>query len=281
MDELGVHAKKGLGQHFLVEPKYVRIALDAAELTSDDHVLEVGGGLGVLSIPLSHMAGKLTIIERDPMLADFLISQFEEDSNVQVVKGDALRIDLPRVDKCVSNIPYQISSPLLERLISADVGLSVLMIQKEFAERMEERPGSSDYSRLSLKASVLDVKTICRVPPRAFLPPPRVDSALVRWVINTERMSRWRELVSAEDFARLLFSMKNKTIGAIVSTRLSKARRRQAINIASEDLKLPEEIKRIRPRNLGFDEFEQVVCEMQTRLAEVDTEWHSWFFPTD
>ena len=176
LSSMGASARKALGQHFLVEPKYVRIAVDSADIGQEDHVLEVGGGLGVLSIPLSTRAGKLTVIEKDKAMAGFLKTQLTDKPGVNVTHADALKIDLPDVDKCVSNIPYQISSPLLHRLLTMRVPTCVLMLQRDFAERMVLDPGSKGYSRLSLRCSVLDINLLAKVPPRAFDPCARSET---------------------------------------------------------------------------------------------------------
>lgn len=165
-----------LGQHFLRDVRYAERAIDAADLRPEDTILEVGPGKGVLTRLLAARAARVIAIELDDALADALSIE-----RVEVVRGDAAQVPLPRFDACVSNLPYQISSPFLFRLLEQEFRVAVLMVQKEFADRLVAKPGGGDYGRLSVSAQRrADVEMVARVPPGAFDPPPRVDSALVR-----------------------------------------------------------------------------------------------------
>lgn len=167
-----------LGQHFLRDARFAQRAVDAADLTKDDIVLEVGPGKGVLTRLLAPRVGKLVAVEIDPALADGIARDLPE---VELIRGDAVLVDIPRFDACVSNLPYQISSPFLFRLLSRDFRVAVLLVQKEFADRLVAPPGSGDYGRLSVNAQRKAlVEIIAKVPPGAFDPPPKVDSALVK-----------------------------------------------------------------------------------------------------
>jgi len=165
-----------LGQHFLRDARYAERAVEAAELRPDDIVLEVGPGKGVLTRLLAPRVAKVVAIELDHELAAAL-----DVPDVELIEGDAAQVELPRFDACVSNLPYQISSPFLFRLLERDFRVAVLMVQKEFADRLVAKVGTGDYGRLSVNAqrrAELDI--IARVPPGAFDPPPQVDSAIVR-----------------------------------------------------------------------------------------------------
>jgi 16S rRNA (adenine1518-N6/adenine1519-N6)-dimethyltransferase len=164
-----------LGQHFLRDERYADLAVAAAKLTRGDVVLEVGPGRGVLTRRLAATGAHVVAIELDEALADAL-----DVPGVELVRGDAAQVELPRFTACVSNLPYQISSPFLFRLLERDFRVAVLLVQKEFADRLVARPGSRDYGRLSVSAARrADVAFLARVPPGAFAPPPRVESALV------------------------------------------------------------------------------------------------------
>jgi 16S rRNA (adenine1518-N6/adenine1519-N6)-dimethyltransferase len=167
-----------LGQHFLRDVRYAERAIEAAELAPTDTVLEVGPGKGVLTRRLAARVTKVVAVELDAALADALAA--EAIPNVELVRGDAVQVDIPAFDACVSNLPYQISSPFLFRLLERDFRVAVLLVQKEFADRLVAEPRTGDYGRLSVNAQrKADVRMIARVPPGAFDPPPRVDSALV------------------------------------------------------------------------------------------------------
>lgn len=148
-----------------------------ARIGPSDTVLEIGPGLGVLTRPLAERAKRVVAIESDRRLAAFLQRELP---TVEVIPGDALKVEWPAFDAMVSNLPYQISSPLTFRLLERAFDRAVLMYQWEFARRIIAKPGTPDYSRLTVgvyrRASAEIVE---RVPRNAFHPQPRVDSALV------------------------------------------------------------------------------------------------------
>lgn len=167
-----------LGQHFLRDVRYAERAVEAAGLRQDDVVLEVGPGKGVLTRLLAPRVARVVAVEIDEALADLV--EGAALPNVELVRGDAVKVDLPPFTACVSNLPYQISSPFLFRLLARDFRVAVLLVQKEFADRLVAKPDTSDYGRLSVNAQRrAEVRILARVPPGAFDPPPRVDSALV------------------------------------------------------------------------------------------------------
>ena len=169
-----------LGQHFLRATQYADRAVDEAGPFPTDTVLEVGPGEGVLTQRLVKRCAKLVAIEIDPDLADGIAQAFPQ---VELLRGDAVQVPWPRFDACVSNLPYQISSPFLFRLLATDFRVAVLLVQKEFADRLVAKPRTGDYGRLSVNAQRrADVTILAKVPPGAFDPPPRVDSALVKIV---------------------------------------------------------------------------------------------------
>lgn len=171
--------RQPLGQHFLRDVRYAERAVDEADLRHGETVLEVGPGKGVLTKLLAPRVRKVVAIELDPALADHV--EAAGMPNVEVVRGDAVQVDLPPFDACVSNLPYQISSPFLFRLLARDFRVAVLLVQKEFADRLVAKPDTGDYGRLSVNAQRrAHVRIVARVPPGAFDPPPKVDSALVR-----------------------------------------------------------------------------------------------------
>lgn len=176
--ELGVRPRKGLGQHFLVDGRVATRHVAHARVTSSDVVLEIGPGLGMLTRPLAERARRVVAIEADRRLAAYLRRELPD---VDVIEGDALEVPWPSFDVVASNLPYQLSSPLTFRLLDHPFDRAVLMYQWEFAKRMVAAPGSRDYSRLSVSVyrragcAILE-----RVPRSAFVPQPRVNSALVR-----------------------------------------------------------------------------------------------------
>jgi 16S rRNA (adenine1518-N6/adenine1519-N6)-dimethyltransferase len=172
-------------QHFLVDDRVLdRLPGYASDVDADrSHVLEVGGGTGALTDRLLAVADRVTVVEKDSDLAAFLREEFAdavESGRLTVVEGDALAVDLPQFTASVSNLPYGVSSEIVFRLLPEKRPL-VLMLQREFAERMAADAGTDEYGRLSVAAGhYADVEVVEPVPPEAFSPPPAVDSAVVR-----------------------------------------------------------------------------------------------------
>ena len=182
------------GQHWLVDQEVLGQIVRAAELTPADHVLEVGPGRGVLTEALlASPAGHVTAVELDRDLVAGLGQRFGADPRFTLISGDILTVPLPPVgppgpNKVVANIPYNITGPLLERLLGRlDRPLTppfqrlVLLVQREVGERLRAEAGSSAFSALSVRLQLLGtIQGVCPVPPRCFQPPPRVHSEVIR-----------------------------------------------------------------------------------------------------
>lgn len=178
LSSLGVRPSKGRGQHFLVDGRIAARHIRYADVKGADVVLEIGPGLGVLTAGLVERAKRVIAIESDRRFAEYLRRHLPA---AEIRHGDALKVEWPPFDVMVSNLPYQISSPLTFRLLATPFDRAVLMYQWEFAKRMVAPPGSADYSRLSVGVYVrASCGLLERVPRNAFHPQPKVDSALVR-----------------------------------------------------------------------------------------------------
>jgi 16S rRNA (adenine1518-N6/adenine1519-N6)-dimethyltransferase len=183
----GVRGDPWRDQHFLVDDRVLdRLPGYLPDDTDTAHLLEIGGGTGGLTDRLLSQVGeegRVTVIEKDSDLAAFLREEFADDvaaGRLDVVEGDALAVDLPAFTASVSNLPYGASSEFCFRLLPRGRPL-VLMLQREFAERMAAAPGDDDYGRLSVTAGhYADVEVVETVPPTAFDPRPAVESAVVR-----------------------------------------------------------------------------------------------------
>lgn len=178
LGQLGIRPSKGRGQHFLVDESVASRQVAHARVAPDEVVLEIGPGLGILTAVLAGRAKRVVAIESDGRFVRYLRDAIP---NVEVVHGDALRVEWPAFDVAVSNLPYRISSPLTFRLLERSFDRAVLMYQWEFAKRLVAAPGTADYSRLSVGAyRRAACELLERVPPHAFYPQPRVRSAVVR-----------------------------------------------------------------------------------------------------
>ena len=185
--ELGVAPRKALGQHFLVSHAILQHILQAAELSPDDVVVEVGPGLGVLTDEIARRVRRLITIELDRKIASCLTERYATSGNVEVVWDDARTVDYAALlgsattYKVVANLPYYAASPIIRRFLESQPKprLMVVTVQKEVAQNMTAHAG---------QMSLLSVATqfyahpliVCYVPPRAFHPAPRVSSAVMR-----------------------------------------------------------------------------------------------------
>ncbi|MFB6270188.1 MAG: 16S ribosomal RNA methyltransferase A [Halobacterium sp.] len=201
-------------QHFLVDDRVLDRIPTYAEAFDRSHVLEIGAGTGALTDRLLDVAGHVTTVERDREYASFLRVEFAAEidaGRLDVVQGDALDVEFPEYTCCVSNLPYGVSSEVTFRLLP-ERRPAVLMYQREFAERMAAESGTSDYGRLSVATQhYADVEVVETVPPEAFEPQPRVESAVVRL---TPRDPDY-EVADEEFFFRFvkaLFTQRRKTV---------------------------------------------------------------------
>lgn len=203
----GLHAKKSWGQNFLHDRNVVARIADAARLTRDDVVVEIGAGLGALTVALVERAGRVIAIERDRELAAVLRAELGDVQNLEIVEANALTLELTDVARgapvhVVGNLPYQISSPLLFRLLDQRAYLrrATLMFQRELAERIVAPPGSRVYGAPSvLVQHYANVTLTLTVGRGAFTPPPKVDSSVIQLTprADIDTPSGFAELVRA------------------------------------------------------------------------------------
>jgi len=211
-------AIKHLGQNFLIDPNIIRKIITLAELSLNDHVLEIGPGRGILTDALCHSAGSVTAIEIDPRLHAYLSERQAQFQNLSLVLGDAMTYPiehLPLGTIVVANLPYYLSTPLLFRLLEQHHRFTrlVLMLQNEVADRLVAKSGSSAYGVLSVMAQYsAEITKAFKVSPQCFRPRPDVDSAVV--LLRTkDRFEPTRE--NKDQFAaivRAAFAHRRKTL---------------------------------------------------------------------
>lgn len=207
-----MYAKRSLGQHFMVDESILRREVEYAEIESGDTVLEVGPGTGNLTKYLVPVSGNLYVIEKDRMLASLIRQRFP---GVNVLEGDALRVDWPDFDVMVSNIPYKISSPLTFRLLKHDFRTAVLTYQREFAERLVAGAGEPAYSRLSVMIHYrAEAELLEFIPKSAFRPMPKVESAVVRIRPRKKPPFSLKDEKMFDEVVRVLFASRRKTVRA-------------------------------------------------------------------
>ena len=188
----GFFIKKGYGQNFLIDPRIPAGLAEAAELTKNDTVFEIGPGIGTLTQYLAEKAGRVIALELDRKLEPVLAETLSGWDNITLLWGDVMKQDLPRLFaenavrtpvKVVANLPYYITTPILLRLFAYPGLFSdlTLMVQQEVGERMAASPGGKEYGALSLTVQYYaDPELALKVPSSAFLPQPKVSSVVMR-----------------------------------------------------------------------------------------------------
>ena len=246
--------KKRLGQNFTVNSDLLQRLVSHASLTKDDVVLEVGAGLGFLTHLLSRECKKVIAVEVDPKLVRILREQLHSLQNVELIGDDILKVSLPSFNKVVSAPPYSISSPLLFRLLERKFDWAVLILQKEFAERLAASVGTKDYGRLTVTISYrADVELLDSVPRNMFYPPPDVDSMLVRLKpreppFHVEDEETFFELV------RVLFTQRNKKVRNALIPFLYKHEitRKEAVELADSTIYSAMRVRELAPEDFGI-----------------------------
>ena len=211
--------QKSKGQHLLKNPMILSEIINKSGIKSTDTVLEIGPGTGNLTMLLLDAAKKVIAIELDPRMVAQLIKRVgvsPYQNKLQLIQGDVLKQKLPFFDLCVANIPYQISSPIVFKLLSHRplFRAAVLLIQREFAMRLIAKPGTEFYCRLSVNVQLLSkVDHIMKVSKKNFVPPPKVESSVVR--IEPIHPLPKINFLEWDGMLRICFSRKNKTLGAL------------------------------------------------------------------
>ncbi|KAI8367691.1 dimethyladenosine transferase [Radiomyces spectabilis] len=209
---------KDLGQHILKNPLVAQGIVDKANVVSSDTVLEVGPGTGNLTVKILAQAKKVVAVEMDPRLAAELQKRVHgtpEQRKLHIMLGDFMKTELPYFDVCISNTPYQISSPLVFKLLEHRplFRCAILMFQREFALRLVAKPGDELYCRLSVNVQLYaKVDHVMKVGKNNFRPPPQVESSVVR--LEPKNPPPPVDAKEFDGLLRILFTRKHKTIAA-------------------------------------------------------------------
>lgn len=208
-----------IGQHILKNPLVAEGIVDKADIKPSDTVLEVGPGTGNLTVRILEKARKVIAVEMDPRMAAELTKRVQGNpilqKKLEIMLGDVIKTELPYHDICISNTPYQISSPLVFKLLNQPrpPRVSILMFQREFALRLLARPGDALYCRLSVNVQMwAKVTHIMKVGKNNFRPPPQVESSVVR--IETKQPRPPVDFEEWDGLLRVCFVRKNRTIAA-------------------------------------------------------------------
>jgi 16S rRNA (adenine1518-N6/adenine1519-N6)-dimethyltransferase len=229
LNKYGMSAKKKFGQNFLIDSNVLDGIVEAAGVTKDDCVLEIGPGIGSLTQYLAEAAGKVVAVEIDKTLIPVLADTLSEYNNVTVINEDVLKVDIDaiiqkynngRPIKVVANLPYYITTPIVMKLFESGAPMEsmTVMVQKEVADRMVMGPGNKDYGSLSLAVGYYaEAKNVMDVAPSSFIPQPGVGSA----VVHLKRYQKPAVEVADEKYMfeiiRTAFNQRRKTLSNALS----------------------------------------------------------------
>lgn len=265
MDKYHITANKNLGQNFLIDDEAVAGILEAANVSKDDLIIEIGPGLGTLTKELLDRAGKVICIELDKRMIEILNDRFSMYDNFKVLNDDVLKVDLKTLianekiknTKIVANLPYYITTPIIMKLLEErlDIETITVMIQKEVADRLVTKPGTGDTGAITYTIHYYtEPKRVLEVPNTAFIPVPKVNST----VINLNILKKPR--VTVKDEAKLFeviktaFMQKRKTlVNALANS--SKFGTKEQIEKILQTLEIDN---KIRPEKLTLEEFTQI-----------------------
>lgn len=233
-------AKKKFGQNFLIDSHVLEGIVEAAGVTEDDLVLEIGPGIGSLTQYLAEAAGKVIAVEIDKTLLPVLADTLSEYNNVTVINEDILKVDLDEIVsenggrpiKVVANLPYYITTPIIMKLFESRARIEsiTVMVQKEVADRMAAGPGGKDYGSLSLAVGYYaKAVTVMDVPPSSFIPQPNVGSAVVNLSRYTEPRVKVQDEKRLFEIVRTAFNQRRKTLSNSLSNNPSLGVSRQEV----------------------------------------------------
>lgn len=222
LNQHGITLNKNLGQNYLIDENKRNQIVNFGEIDEDDIILEIGPGIGTLTIELAKKAKKVIAIEQDGNICKILTERLKNEKidNVELINDDALKTDFPKFNKIISNLPYQISSPITFKFLDYDFDLAILMYQKEFADRMNGEVGSKNYSRLSAMLYFkCNVDALTNVSSESFIPKPKIDSTVVKLTPKENKIEDI-DFETYSNFTKALFQHRNKKIrNALIDSR--------------------------------------------------------------
>lgn len=264
--------QKKFGQNFLIDANILENIVDAAEITKDDFVLEIGPGIGTMTQYLCEAARQVVAVEIDKMLIPILEDTLSEYDNVEVIHQDVLKVDIKslaeeknkgRPIKVVANLPYYITTPIIMGLFESRVPIEsiTIMVQKEVADRMQTGPGSKDYGALSLAVQYYaNAKVMLNVSASCFMPRPNVDSAVIKLTRHKQPTVEVKDEKLMFQVIRASFNQRRKTLvnGLKNSPELNFSK--EEIISAIEAIGKPETI---RGEALTLEEFAKLSNELK------------------
>lgn len=222
LNQYGIKLNKNLGQNYLIDENKRNQIINFGNINKNDSILEIGCGIGTLTIELAKRAKKVITIEQDTNIFKILSKRIKEEkiNNIILINDDALNVDFPKFNKIISNLPYQISSPITFKFLNYDFDLAILMYQKEFALRMNGEVGSKNYSRLSAMLYFkCNIEKLTDVNSESFIPKPKIDSSVIK-LTPKEKIINDEDFETYSKFTKALFQHRNKKIrNALIDSR--------------------------------------------------------------
>ena len=262
LERHGFHFSKALGQNFLIEPSVPRRIAEASGADGSTLALEVGPGVGCLTGELAQRASRVVAIELDSALRGVLAETLGGYDNVEVVWGDAAKLDLAQIVReragglrpiVCANLPYSVTTPLLSAFIDAGVfGRITVMIQREVAQRLAAAPGTKDYGAFTVYVNWhCEVKKLFDVPPECFMPRPKVTSSVISLTPRAQKPCAVRDEALMFRCVRAAFGQRRKTLSNALTNGLG-AYNREEVNAALESAGVSVQA---RGETLGIEEF--------------------------
>lgn len=258
-------ARKRFGQNFLTDQNIIDKIISAVAPTPGQNLVEIGPGQGAITGPLLERCQRLNVVELDRDLVPLLEQKFRQYPGLHIHQGDALKTDFKQFYsdahplRIIGNLPYNISTPLLFHLLSFNEQIQDMyfMLQKEVVDRMAALPGEKHYGRLSIMVQYYcKVQPLFPVPPGAFRPVPKVESAIVQLRPYTELPYVAKDLKLLSKLVRTCFQQRRKTIKNSLKLFLDTAQ----LQCLADDLQLD---LRLRPENLGVEDFVRISNQME------------------
>ena len=265
--------KKQFGQNFLIDSSVLKNILDYSEINKEDHVLEIGPGIGTLTEALCEKAGFVIAIEIDDHLIPILKDNLSEMKNFSLLHGDALKVDFQKLlsehpefssVKVVANLPYYITTPILMSLLEKKLPFRsiTVMVQKEVALRMKAAPGTKDYGALSLAVQYYSIPEIVQeVPPHCFIPRPNVSSTVIHLQLHKKAPVSVKDPALLFKTVKFSFMQRRKTLVNALSSGFHLDKKRLQDMLGS--LSYPENV---RGETLSLEDFALIsdaIGEMQ------------------
>ena len=269
--------QKKFGQNFLIDTGILEEIIEAAQITKDDFVLEIGPGIGTMTQYLCERAREVVAVEIDKNLIPILSDTLKNYSNVTVINEDILKLDICKLAeeknqgkpiKVVANLPYYITTPIIMGLFESHVPIDsiTIMVQKEVAERMQEKPGSKEYGALSLAVQYYaKPEIVANVPPNCFMPRPNVGSAVIRLTRHEKPPVEVEDEKLMFRIIRASFNQRRKTLVNGLNNSPEIHLPKEVIQESIVSLGVPENI---RGEALSLEQFAELSNEMGQRMKQ-------------